>query len=238
MAKVHLQPILHRATINDSTILLPLMALSNGPLFQPPNFFGALLALFAVQMEVRPHLVGHSCVLGKTWASRCSIIVGPTLGNGCTPGPQPNRWTKGATIGTPGITKRYTPLWCTPPPLIQVRLLLFGTLHVGWECVCHHWFWMDVVQCVLFNARREVQLWFFVPFHSKSIMQVTGPMPMPLVARPCSKVEVLPASRHAQSGNQSHDLSVARPPLSPVELIGMCVRVSGVFGGGGLMGGG
>ena len=27
-----------------------------------------------------------------------------------------------------------------------------------------------------------------------------------------------PASRHAQSGNQSHDLSVARPTLSPDEL--------------------
>ena len=37
-----------------------------------------------------------------------------------------------------------------------------------------------------------------------------------------------PASRHAQSGNQSHDLSVARPTLSPVELAAdpctQCVR--------------
>ena len=29
-----------------------------------------------------------------------------------------------------------------------------------------------------------------------------------------------PASRHAQPGNRSHDLSVARPTLSPVELTG------------------
>ena len=35
-----------------------------------------------------------------------------------------------------------------------------------------------------------------------------------------------PASRHAQSGDRSHDLSVARPTLSPVELAGdVCVCV-------------
>ena len=36
-----------------------------------------------------------------------------------------------------------------------------------------------------------------------------------------------PASRHARSGDRTHDLSVARPTLSPVELAGdpMCVCV-------------
>jgi hypothetical protein len=47
-----------------------------------------------------------------------------------------------------------------------------------------------------------------------------------------------PASRHAQSGNRSHDLSVARPTLSPVELAGdpclrarMCVGREACYGG-------
>ena len=42
-----------------------------------------------------------------------------------------------------------------------------------------------------------------------------------------------PASRHARSGDRSHNLSVARPTLSPVELAGdpcvyVCVRVCDV----------
>ena len=43
-----------------------------------------------------------------------------------------------------------------------------------------------------------------------------------------------PASRHARSGDPSHDLSVGRPTLSPVELAEdpMCVK-----GGGGVQGG-
>ena len=34
-----------------------------------------------------------------------------------------------------------------------------------------------------------------------------------------------PASRHARSGNRSHDLPVARPTLTPVELTGDCMCV-------------
>ena len=43
-----------------------------------------------------------------------------------------------------------------------------------------------------------------------------------------------PTSKHAQSGNRSHNLSVARPTLSPVELSGdpcVCAWVGGWVGG-------